>query len=53
MAQDRVKIEPVERDCICPNRPPKKHTRACDDAFRLKFFTAWADVRAAFRRTAG
>lgn len=48
-----ITVKPVERDCLCPKRPPEKHTPACEEAFREKFFGAWADARAAFRRAAG
>ncbi|HEU0316150.1 MAG TPA: hypothetical protein VFR49_02405, partial [Solirubrobacteraceae bacterium] len=41
-------IRPVERDCICPTRPPVAHTPACEEAFRAKFFGAWHRERDRF-----
>lgn len=41
-------IRPVERDCICPTRPPVAHTPQCEEAFRDKFFGAWDRERDRF-----
>jgi hypothetical protein len=41
-------IRPVERDCICPTRPPVAHTHQCEEAFRAKFFGAWKRERDRF-----
>jgi hypothetical protein len=42
-------IRPVERDCICPTRPPPvTHSRQCEEAFRIKFYAAWHRQRERF-----
>jgi hypothetical protein len=41
-------IRPVQRDCICPTRPPVAHTPGCEDAFRNKFFAARQSERDRF-----
>lgn len=42
-------IHPVERDCICPSRPPvAPHSPQCEDAFRRKFFKTWDRERDRF-----
>ncbi len=41
-------IRPVERDCICPTRPPIAHSPQCEEAFRTKFFGAWNRERDRF-----
>ncbi len=41
-------IGPVERDCICPTRPPEAHTPQCEDALRRKFFAACTRTRERF-----
>ncbi len=41
-------IHPVQRDCICPKRPPETHTQQCDRSFQAKFFGTWALERDRF-----
>jgi hypothetical protein len=43
-------IRPVERDCICPKRPPETHTQQCDQSYQAKFFGTWGAVRDRFYR---
>jgi hypothetical protein len=43
-------IRPVERECICPKRPPETHTQQCDQSFQAKFFGTWESVRDRFYR---
>ena len=39
-------IRPVERDCICLERPPGgPHIAACESAYRVKFFGSWRRLR--------
>lgn len=49
----RLDIRPVERDCICLQRPTDgSHIADCNQRFRAKFFGAVQGVRAAFRQQA-
>lgn len=48
MAHRHLLLQPVQRDCICPQRRSESHTQQCNDAFRAKFFGAWGAARERF-----
>ena len=46
-------IRPVERECLCDAAASgRPHSRACEEAFRARFFGAWRTTRTAFGEAA-